>query len=266
GNAAVLELAGQAEVEVRVVHEQRHVRALAIGLPEDAVEDAPQTPQMPDDLDEADDRQVSDMGQHLRSLVEHVVAAQAEDLEARHEGTEVPQELARVKIARRLAAGDEKADLVAQDAQYSPERVTACPQTRTFPRPTTSANMSAGRALRFRPRNRRRHTSCFCTSERSLARGGGRKMSRRVVVAVLAMGCVAAPVMADHAQPRGGGGSGSASAGARHPSGGGSPSSGGSGGGSYQSGGGAVPRSPAELRHPRPGTGTGYWPGYGHYP
>jgi hypothetical protein len=93
-------------------------------------------------------------------------------------------------------------------------------------------------------------------------------MSTRVVVAVLAMGCVAAPVMADHAQPRGGGGSGQSSAGARHPSGSGS-SGGGSGGGYHgDSSGGAVPRSPAEQRHPRPGSGSGYYPGYGygHYP
>jgi hypothetical protein len=79
----------------------------------------------------------------------------------------------------------------------------------------------------------------------------------------------------DHAVPRGGGSSGgSSSSGERHGGGGGGSSStsssdgGSSGSSSSSSGGGqsSVPRSDAERRHPRPGTGTGdrYYSG-GHY-
>jgi hypothetical protein len=95
----------------------------------------------------------------------------------------------------------------------------------------------------------------------------------------------------DKAVPRGGGGGGSHSSGAadRHPSGGGAssysgPSHGSSGGSSEgYSGARSLGRSGAELRHPRPGTGTGgrgayyygspyyrgynrYGYGYGYYP
>jgi hypothetical protein len=84
----------------------------------------------------------------------------------------------------------------------------------------------------------------------------------------LAVAVGAAPAFADNARPRGGGSSGGGhSAGRSHHSGGGSAHR--SGGGSSYSGspsGGARPRTGAEARHPRAGTGTGprYYRGYGY--
>jgi hypothetical protein len=102
-------------------------------------------------------------------------------------------------------------------------------------------------------------------------------MKGRWTAVALALGLAAIPAMAsaqDHAVPRGGGsGGGSSSAGDRHSGGGGSSSSssGSSAGSSSTTSGSdhsAVPRSDAERRHPRPGTGTGdhyYGNGNGHY-
>jgi hypothetical protein len=98
-------------------------------------------------------------------------------------------------------------------------------------------------------------------------------MSFRFAVVVLAAGSLVAPAFADNAQRRGGG-SPSPSAGSRHPSGGS-----GSGSARSRSGGGSSPsasqgrpspgsgdRTIAERRHPRAGTGTGSFPGYGYHP
>jgi hypothetical protein len=99
----------------------------------------------------------------------------------------------------------------------------------------------------------------------------------RHLAATLALAFAAAPVLAqDRAVPRGSGGSGGGSSsggGASHHSGGGSSSSG-SSDSSYSGGGSSGGRShsssravsPAERRHPRPGTGTGHrYPYYGGY-
>ena len=103
-------------------------------------------------------------------------------------------------------------------------------------------------------------------------------MRGRWTVVAMALGMAAAPGLAsaqDHAVPRGGGsGGGSSSSGERHGGGGGGSthsSSGGSSSGSSSSSSdgnsSATPRSDAERRHPRPGTGTGdrYYSGSRYY-
>lgn len=104
-------------------------------------------------------------------------------------------------------------------------------------------------------------------------------MRRMATAATLAFALVAAPAFADHSRSRGGGGGGSAS-GSGHPSGGSSSgasssssdgSSGSSPSYSGSSGGGrgsSAPLSPAQRRHPRAGTGSGYnyYHGGGYYP
>jgi hypothetical protein len=99
-------------------------------------------------------------------------------------------------------------------------------------------------------------------------------MRGRWTAVALTLGMATGPAIVasaqDHAVPRGGGssGGGSSSSGERHGGGGGSTQSSSDGGSSASSsssssssssGGGhsAVPRSDAERRHPRPGTGTG---------
>jgi hypothetical protein len=80
------------------------------------------------------------------------------------------------------------------------------------------------------------------------------------------MGLTAVPALVsaqDHAVPRGGGGGGSSSAGEHHSGGSSSSSSGSSSSGSSSSSSGgsgydsSTPRTDAQRRHPRPGTGTG---------
>jgi hypothetical protein len=96
-------------------------------------------------------------------------------------------------------------------------------------------------------------------------------VTRKFLLAV-SLAVVPALVLAqDRAVPRGGGGGGGGDAGGRHvsPSGGGSGSSGSSSPGGYDSSRSgsqvySAPRSNAERRHPRAGTGSGgaYYPGY----
>jgi hypothetical protein len=92
-------------------------------------------------------------------------------------------------------------------------------------------------------------------------------MSGRGTALALALVIGAVPAFADNARPRGGGSSGGHSAGSSHHSGGGGGHRSG-GGSSYSgsSGGVARPRTGAEARHPRAGTGTGprYYRGYGY--
>ena len=101
-------------------------------------------------------------------------------------------------------------------------------------------------------------------------------MKGRWTAVALTLGMATVPAMVvsaqDHAVPRGSGsGGGSSSSGERHGGGGGSTQSssdGGSASSSSSSGSShAVPRSDAERRHPRPGTGTGdhYYGGSRYY-
>ncbi len=94
-------------------------------------------------------------------------------------------------------------------------------------------------------------------------------MSVRFAVVALAAGFLVAPAFADNARQRGGGGS-PPSGGSRHPSGGSGSARSHSGGGSGASQGsapsGSGDRTIAERRHPRAGTGTGSYPGYGYSP
>lgn len=102
-------------------------------------------------------------------------------------------------------------------------------------------------------------------------------MSGRWTAVALTLGMATVPAMVasaqDHAVPRGGGSGGGSSSGERHGGGGGGThsSSGGdssaSSSSSSEGGHSAVPRSDAERRHPRPGTGTGdrYNGGSGYY-
>jgi hypothetical protein len=97
----------------------------------------------------------------------------------------------------------------------------------------------------------------------------------RKMAATLAFALVAVPAFADHSRPRGGGGGGGGSS---HPSGGSGGASSSSSGGSSSdsspsysgSGGshGSHPLTPAQARHPRAGTGSGYnyYHGGGYYP
>jgi hypothetical protein len=100
-------------------------------------------------------------------------------------------------------------------------------------------------------------------------------MKAQVVTVALAFGLSAVGADADHAKPRGSSGGGSRGGSvSRHPSGSATPRSagGGSYGGPQTSGSRATarPLTPAERRHPRAGTGTGYrpyyyYPGYGYW-
>jgi hypothetical protein len=99
----------------------------------------------------------------------------------------------------------------------------------------------------------------------------------RKMAATLAFALAAVPAFADHSRPRGGGGGGGGSSHPSGGSGGASSSSGGSSSGDstsaspYSGGGGrdgSRPLTPAQARHPRAGTGSGYnyYHGGGYYP
>ncbi len=103
-----MQRARQAQVEAGVVDEHGERRPLAVHFVEHLAEHGPQAAQVAQHLDEPDDRELAHVGQDLRSLAGESVSAEAEHLEVRRAFAQVPDELARVQVARRLAGRDEE--------------------------------------------------------------------------------------------------------------------------------------------------------------
>jgi len=99
---------GKPEVEVGVVHEDGEVGATRLDLPHHGAEDAPEVAQVPQDLEEAHDREIAHVDEEVRALGGEPVASEAGDLEAGDPGTQVTDELSGVEITRGLSTGDEE--------------------------------------------------------------------------------------------------------------------------------------------------------------
>jgi len=63
---------------------------------------------VPQDLEEAHDREITHVDEEVRALGREPVAPEAADLEARNPGPQVTHELPGVEITRGLSTGDEE--------------------------------------------------------------------------------------------------------------------------------------------------------------
>jgi hypothetical protein len=104
GTPALLQLAGEPQVELGVVHEHGDGRSLPVHLVEDGTEHAPQPPQVPQDLEQPHHGEVPDVGDEPPARFLEPVPAEPEHIQRAHSAVEVADQVAGVEVSRRLAA------------------------------------------------------------------------------------------------------------------------------------------------------------------
>jgi hypothetical protein len=104
-----MDFAGQPQVEVGVVDEDREVGADRVDLVEQRAEDLAQAGQVRDHLEEPDHRQVAHVRGEPRSLGLQAVSAQTENVQVAHRLPEVAHQVGAVEVAGGLAAGEKEA-------------------------------------------------------------------------------------------------------------------------------------------------------------
>lgn len=108
GDSTTLQLASEAQIELGVVDQHRECWRVALDLVEDGAEDRPELPHVSQDLEQAHHGEVPDVGKEAATLCLEAVAPQTEHLHGPRLFVKVVDEVARVKIPGRLAAGNEQ--------------------------------------------------------------------------------------------------------------------------------------------------------------